>query len=67
MNLDHDPPRGKSQAISRFGIKNFIDWYRDYLGGVDNIVFFPAMVGDAYTKVEEQMARLSEEVIPQLK
>ena len=44
-----------------------IDWYRDYLGGVDDIVFFPAMVGDPYGKVEEQMARLANEVLPQLK
>jgi alkanesulfonate monooxygenase SsuD/methylene tetrahydromethanopterin reductase-like flavin-dependent oxidoreductase (luciferase family) len=43
-----------------------IAWYREYLGGVEDIVFFPGMAGDSYGKVEEQMTRLAEEVIPQL-
>ena len=43
-----------------------IDWYRGHLGGVENLVLFPAMPGDPYAKVEEQMTRLAENVLPQL-
>ena len=43
-----------------------IQWYCDYLGGVENLVLFPAMPGDPYTKVEEQLHRLAEDVMPQL-
>jgi alkanesulfonate monooxygenase SsuD/methylene tetrahydromethanopterin reductase-like flavin-dependent oxidoreductase (luciferase family) len=43
-----------------------IQWYRDYLGGVENLVLFPAMPGDPYSKVAEQLHRLGEEVLPLL-
>tara|TARA_X000000368_G_scaffold108537_1_gene84345 strand:- start:3885 stop:5036 length:1152 start_codon:yes stop_codon:yes gene_type:complete len=43
-----------------------IQWYCDYLGGVENLVLFPAMPGDRYSKVEEQLHRLAEDVMPQL-
>ncbi len=43
-----------------------IDWYREYLGGVEDLVLFPAMPGDPYAKVDEQLGRLAEEVLPQL-
>ena len=43
-----------------------ISWYSDYLGGVENLVLFPAMPGDKYSKVEEQLHRLSEDVLPKI-
>ena len=43
-----------------------IQWYRDYLGGVDNLVLFPAMPGDSYNKVDDQLHRIAEGVLPQL-
>ena len=43
-----------------------ISWYRDHLGGVENLVLFPAMPGDKYSKVDEQLHRLSEDVLPQI-
>jgi hypothetical protein len=42
-----------------------IGWYRD-LVGVENLLLFPGMPGDSYDVVEEQMARLAEEVLPLL-
>ena len=44
-----------------------IRWYDEYLGGVENLVLFPAMPGDPYSKVEEQLHRLSEGVLPHLR
>jgi alkanesulfonate monooxygenase SsuD/methylene tetrahydromethanopterin reductase-like flavin-dependent oxidoreductase (luciferase family) len=41
-------------------------WYRDHLGGLENLLFFPAMPGDSYAKVDEQLQRLSETVMPKL-
>lgn len=41
-------------------------WYREFLGGVENLTLFPAMLGDPYDKVEEQLHRLAEDVLPQL-
>ncbi|MEM9130936.1 MAG: LLM class flavin-dependent oxidoreductase [Actinomycetota bacterium] len=43
-----------------------LSWWRDHLGGVDNLVFFPAMPGDPYGQVEDQLHRLAEGVLPQL-
>ncbi len=43
-----------------------ITWYADQLGGVENLLLFPAMPGDPYGKVEEQLGRLSEGVLPHL-
>jgi len=42
-----------------------IAWYRDMLGLTDLLVF-PGMPGDRYDVVEEQMARIADEVLPQL-
>ena len=38
----------------------------DLLGGLENLTIFPHMPGDPYTKVEEQMTRFAEEVLPKL-
>lgn len=43
-----------------------ISWYTEQLGGVENLLLFPAMPGDPYTKVDEQLHRLAEDVLPQL-
>lgn len=43
-----------------------IAWYRDHLGGVEDLIIFPAMPGDRYDMVGEQLHRLAEEVLPQL-
>ncbi len=43
-----------------------IKWYDEYLGGVENLVLFPAMPGDPYGHVEEQLHRLAEGVVPLL-
>jgi alkanesulfonate monooxygenase SsuD/methylene tetrahydromethanopterin reductase-like flavin-dependent oxidoreductase (luciferase family) len=43
-----------------------ISWYRDYLGGVEDLAIFPAMPGDPYRKVEDQLHRLAEDVLPQV-
>ncbi len=40
--------------------------YRDELGGLDNLVIFPAMLGDPYSQVEEQLERFAADVMPQL-
>ena len=42
-----------------------IAWYRDELG-IEDLMVFPAMPGDPYSKVETQLHRLAEEVLPQL-
>jgi alkanesulfonate monooxygenase SsuD/methylene tetrahydromethanopterin reductase-like flavin-dependent oxidoreductase (luciferase family) len=39
--------------------------YRDELG-VENITFFPSCPGDTYEFIDEQMTRLSEDVLPLL-
>jgi alkanesulfonate monooxygenase SsuD/methylene tetrahydromethanopterin reductase-like flavin-dependent oxidoreductase (luciferase family) len=44
-----------------------IDWYRDELCGIDQLVLFPAMPGDRYEKVEEQLHRLAGDVLPKLR
>jgi len=43
-----------------------INWYAEHLDGLENLVLFPAMPGDAYSKVSEQISRLAEDVLPQL-
>ncbi len=43
-----------------------IAWYRDELGGIENLTFFPGMPGDKYDKVEEQVQRIAEGVLPLL-
>ena len=42
-----------------------ISW-RDEQIGLENLLLFPAMPGDAYHKVEEQLHRIAEEVLPLL-
>ena len=42
-----------------------ISW-RDEQLGLENLLLFPAMPGDRYEKVEEQLHRLAEEVLPLL-
>ncbi len=43
-----------------------INWYAEHLDGLENLVLFPAMPGDAYSKVSEQISRLAEDVLPQI-
>jgi alkanesulfonate monooxygenase SsuD/methylene tetrahydromethanopterin reductase-like flavin-dependent oxidoreductase (luciferase family) len=43
-----------------------IDHYRRHLGGIQELVLFPAMPGDRYDAVEEQLHRLAEDVMPRL-
>ena len=43
-----------------------IEAYRDELGGLDDLVIFPNMLGDPYAKSEEQMARFAEGVMSKL-
>ena len=43
-----------------------IRWYDEYLGGVEDLILFPAMPGDSYSKVDEQLHRLAEGVLPHL-
>ena len=43
-----------------------INWY-DAQVGLENLLLFPAMPGDPYSKVEEQLQRLAEMVLPQLR
>ena len=42
-----------------------IDFYDEQLG-LENLLLFPAMPGDAYDDVEEHLHRLSEELLPML-
>ncbi|MGI9624590.1 MAG: LLM class flavin-dependent oxidoreductase [Acidimicrobiales bacterium] len=42
-----------------------INWFDQELG-LENLLLFPAMPGDAYSKVEDQLARLSADVLPLL-
>jgi alkanesulfonate monooxygenase SsuD/methylene tetrahydromethanopterin reductase-like flavin-dependent oxidoreductase (luciferase family) len=44
-----------------------IAWYADHLGGIENLTLFPGMPGDRYEKVGDQMHRLAEDVLPQLR
>ncbi|MDG2262340.1 MAG: LLM class flavin-dependent oxidoreductase [Actinomycetota bacterium] len=46
-------------------VAEHIAGFRDDMG-VENLVVFPVMAGDTYAKAEHQMARLAEEVLPQL-
>ncbi len=43
-----------------------IQTYSDALGGLNDLVIFPNMVGDPYGKTAEQMTRFSEQVLPHL-
>jgi len=43
-----------------------IKFYDEQLGGLDNLLFFPAMPGDSYSLVEDQLQRLANDVLPLL-
>lgn len=43
-----------------------IQTYAEALGGLEDLVIFPNMLGDPYTKTAEQMTRFAEQVLPQL-
>jgi alkanesulfonate monooxygenase SsuD/methylene tetrahydromethanopterin reductase-like flavin-dependent oxidoreductase (luciferase family) len=43
-----------------------INWYKEELGGLENLMLFPMMPGDSFGKVEEQLGRISEGVLPQI-
>jgi len=38
----------------------------ELLGGLTDLVIFPAMPGDSYSRAKEQLARFAEEVMPLL-
>ena len=42
-----------------------INWYDEQIG-LENLLLFPAMPGDPYEEVEEQLHRIAEEVLPLL-
>lgn len=42
-----------------------INWYDEQLG-LENLILFPALPGDTYEKVDEQLHRLANDVLPQL-
>ena len=42
-----------------------IAWYDDQVG-LENILLFPAMPGDTFTEVEEQLNRIATDVMPAL-
>ena len=41
-----------------------ITWYDEQIG-LENLLLFPGMPGDAYEEVEEQLGRLASDVLPQ--
>ena len=43
-----------------------IEFYKEHLGGLDNLVIFPNMPGDQYSKTAEQLTRFAEEVMPKV-
>ncbi len=43
-----------------------IAWYREHLDGLEDLILFPAMPGDPYDLVDEQLHRVAEDVLPQL-
>ena len=59
-------PSGQKSFPRADEVAEQIDWYRDYLGGMEDLVLFPAMPGDSYDKVDEQVRRLAEQVLPEL-
>jgi alkanesulfonate monooxygenase SsuD/methylene tetrahydromethanopterin reductase-like flavin-dependent oxidoreductase (luciferase family) len=44
-----------------------INSYAERLGGLDDLVIFPNMLGDPYAKTAEQLTRFAEEVMPKLR
>jgi len=43
-----------------------IHFYKEQLGGLEDLVIFPNMPGDPYSATVEQMTRFAEEVLPKL-
>jgi hypothetical protein len=43
-----------------------IAFYDDLLGGLENLVIFPDMPGDPYSRTAEQLTRFAQEVLPKL-
>jgi alkanesulfonate monooxygenase SsuD/methylene tetrahydromethanopterin reductase-like flavin-dependent oxidoreductase (luciferase family) len=43
-----------------------IAFYDDLLGGLENLVIFPNMPGDPYSRTAEQLTRFAQEVLPKL-
>lgn len=43
-----------------------IEFYKEHLGGLDNLIIFPNMPGDQYSKTAEQLTRFAEEVMPKV-
>jgi alkanesulfonate monooxygenase SsuD/methylene tetrahydromethanopterin reductase-like flavin-dependent oxidoreductase (luciferase family) len=41
--------------------------YSEELGGLENLIIFPNMPGDSYTRTGEQLTRFAEEVLPKLR
>ncbi len=65
-NLDQSLHQGCWAVGTPEQVAEHINWYAELLGGVENLLLFPAMPGDPYGKVEEQIARLGEQVLPLL-
>lgn len=40
--------------------------YKQELGGLENLIIFPNMPGDPYSRTAEQLTRFAEEVLPKL-
>ena len=60
-----DSLRNKTWLIgSPDDVAEGLAYYRDLLGGLENLVLFPNMPGDSYRKSEEQMERLANDVLP---
>lgn len=43
-----------------------IEFYKEQLGGLENLVIFPNMPGDKYSQTAEQLTRFAEEVTPKI-
>jgi alkanesulfonate monooxygenase SsuD/methylene tetrahydromethanopterin reductase-like flavin-dependent oxidoreductase (luciferase family) len=64
--LDDSIDRQRTWVVgSPDDVAESIAWYRDELG-IEDLMIFPAMPGDPYSKVDVQLHRLAEEVLPQL-
>jgi alkanesulfonate monooxygenase SsuD/methylene tetrahydromethanopterin reductase-like flavin-dependent oxidoreductase (luciferase family) len=43
-----------------------IEFYKEHLGGLDNLIIFPNMPGDDYSVTAEQLTRFAEDVMPKI-
>jgi alkanesulfonate monooxygenase SsuD/methylene tetrahydromethanopterin reductase-like flavin-dependent oxidoreductase (luciferase family) len=64
--LDQSLEQGIWVVGSADDVAETIHQRAELLGGLEHLVFFPAMPGDPYTKVQEQLHRLAEDVLPKL-